>query len=159
MQKITLLLFILPLISCSMFTNENDGLEAAKEKWEAQRPEGYEFRYGLSCFCPPITPALIVVQSDSIYQILDVETRDSLMIQVGENAFAYAGDVYANSYKTVDELFEVIKEARDADKLDVKFDSESGFPLSINIDYEKNTSDDEVLYMVSNYIPYRFTTQ
>ncbi|MEP1304956.1 MAG: DUF6174 domain-containing protein [Balneola sp.] len=159
MKNLIPVLFFLLIISCSLFDNEADDFEASKEKWEAQKAEGYEFRYGLSCFCPQVTPAIIVVDADTIYQVLDPAGRDSLMIQTGENTFRYAGDIYKESYKTVDELFEIIREARGADELDVEYNSESGFPMSINIDYEKNTADDEVLYTVSNYIPYRFTTQ
>lgn len=146
-------------MSCSLFDSDENNFEIAKEKWQAQKAEGYEFRYGLSCFCPPATPALIVVNADTIYQVLDPSSRDSLMVQVGENTFEYAGDVYKASYKTIDELFDIIREAKRANKLDVNYHPENGFPTSINIDYEKNTSDDEVLYTVSNYIPYRFTTQ
>jgi len=159
-MKRTLLLFIfLPLISCSVFNNEQDGYEEARKKWEVQKAERYEFRYGISCFCQPTTPAIVVINADTVFQVLDPSNRDSLMIQTGENTFQYAGDVYKEAYKTIDQLFDIIREARGADQLDVKYDLESGFPLSINIDYEKNTADDEVSYTVSNYVPYRFTIQ
>ncbi len=154
MKKNILLLFVIPLISCSLFTNENDGYEAALAKWEESKVVDYEYRYGLGCFCPQLTPAVLVIKADTVYQVLDPFERDSVMVQTGENTYEYAGEVYKDFFKTIDELFEVIKDARGADKLKVKYDEENGFPTRIEIDYEKNTSDDEVLYTVSNLVPY-----
>lgn len=155
MKKSILLLFLLPLISCSLFTNENDGYEVALAKWEESKLVDYEYRYDLGCFCPQLTPAVLVINADTVYQVLDPFERDSVMVQTGENTYEYAGEVYKDFFKTIDELFEVIKDARGADKLKVEYNEENGFPTRIEIDYDKNTSDDEVLYTVSNFIPYR----
>ena len=159
MRKSTLLLFLFPLIACSSFINENDGYEVALDKWEESKFSHYEFRYGLACICPQTNPSLIVVYADTVYQVLDPETRDSLMVQTAENMFEFAGDVYRSSYRTIDELFEIIKDARarDAYKLYVEYDESKGFPISIDIDYIKNAVDDEVFYSVSEYQEYRAT--
>lgn len=147
-----LILFVIPAISCSLFTNENDGYEQALERWEVNKSINYEFSYRVGCFCATLTPALIVVNSDSIYQILDVETRDSLMVQVGESTYEYAGKIYKDSYKTIDELFKVIKDSRGAHELDVDYNEALGYPTSIYIDHIKNAVDDEIGYSVSNYL-------
>jgi len=149
----TLLLFIIPLISCSLFTNENDGYETALAKWEESKLVDYEYRYDLGCFCPQLTPAVLVINADTIYQVLDPFERDSVMVQTGENSYEYAGEAYKDFFKTIDDLFEVIKKARGADKLKVEYDEEKGFPTRIDIDYDRNASDDEVLYTVSNFTP------
>jgi hypothetical protein len=158
MKKNILLLFVIPLISCSLFTNENDGYEAALAKWEESKFVDYEYRYGLGCFCPQLTPAVLVINADTVYQVLDPIERDSVMVQTGENTYQYAGEAYKGFFKTIDELFDVIKNARGADKLKVEYDEENGFPTRIDIDYDRNTSDDEVIYTVSNFTPHGILT-
>ena len=154
MKRTLLLLLIIPFISCSLFNNENDGYEQALEQWNETKSNDYEFTFNVGCFCPAYTPARIIVQADTVYKILNPGTEDSLMVQTGENTFQYAGDVYSESYKTIDELFDVIINARkqNATKIDVKYNSTIGYPESISIDYIKDAIDDEVGYSVSNYI-------
>jgi hypothetical protein len=155
MRNYSLFVLLIPLISCSLFTNENDGYEVALAKWEESKLVDYEYRYGLGCFCPQVTPAVLVINADTVYQVLDPFERDSVIVQTGENTYEYAGEVYKDFFKTIDELFEVIKDARGADKLKVEYDEENGFPTRIEIDYDKNASDDEVIYTVSNFTPHR----
>ena len=159
MKRSFFFLLVIPLISCSLFTNENDGYEAALKKWQESKFPDYEFRYGMLCYCIRTTPALIVVKSDTIYQVLNIETRDSLMIETGENSVEYAGDLFKNHFKTIDELFEVIKDARakGAHKLEVDYDVSNGFPVLIDIDYIKEAADDEIRYSVSEYQAYQVT--
>lgn len=153
------LFFVIIFTSCSLFVNENDGYEQALEKWEENKIPNYEFSYNVGCFCPQLTPALIVVNSDSVYQVLESGTRDSLFIQTGESTFEYAGDIYKSFYYTIDGLFEVVKNARgDAYKLNVEYNNDIGFPESIDIDYIKNAIDDEIGYSVSDYRPYLVKT-
>ena len=91
--------------------------------------------------------------------MLDPTTRDSLFIQTGEEEFRYAGEFYNGAYKTIDELFDVIKDARtrSAYKLEVEYDDSKGFPVSIDIDYIKDAVDDEIFYSISEYQEYRAT--
>lgn len=152
MKKYVLLLFLFPLLSCSLFLNENDGYEEALDKWEQSKVSNYEFRYNIGCFCPLVSPAIIVVNSDSIYQILDPENRDSLFFQTGTSTFEYAGDLYPSFYHTINGMFEIVKKARkDAHKLEVTFHENLGFPESISIDYIEDAVDDEIGYSISNY--------
>lgn len=154
MKRNFLLLLILPIISCSLFNNENDGYEQALEQWNEAKSNNYEFTFNVGCFCPVYTPARIIVQADTVYKILNPGTEDSLMVQVDESSFQYAGDVYPEVYKTIDELFDVIINARkqSANKIEVKYNSTAGYPESISIDYVKDAIDDEIGYTVSNYI-------
>lgn len=154
MERSFLLLLILPFISCSLFTNENDGYEQSLEQWKESKSSDYEFEFIVGCFCHAYTPARIIVQADTVYKVLDPGTEDSLMVQVGESDSQYAGYIYPEAYKTIDELFDVIITARkeNASKIDVKYNSTNGYPESISIDYLKNAVDDEIGYSVSNYI-------
>jgi hypothetical protein len=155
---LALVLFLIPFMGCSLFINENDGYEDALKKWEETKNSNYEFLYNVGCFCPQTTPAIVVVSSDTVYQILEPESRDSLYLQTGESTFEYAGDLFPDFYHTIDELFDTIKKARkEAHELDVSFDKRVGFPESINIDYYKDAVDDEIIYSVTEYQPYSVT--
>lgn len=156
MKKSVLIFLFVPFISCSLFTNENDWLEQAVQKWEKSKSSNYEFEYHVSCYCIPHTPAKIIVKDDTVYQVLNPDTRDSLMIEVEENTFEYAGEAFKDSYKTIDELFDVIRDAKkeDADEVNAEYSSDNGIPESIFIDYIKEAADDEIGYTVSNYMDY-----
>lgn len=157
MKKSILVFLFIPFISCSLFTNENDGLEQAVLKWEKSKSSDYEFDYNVGCFCVAHTPAKIIVHADTVYQVLDPVTRDSLMIETEGNTFQYAGRLFKDSYKTIDELFDVILDARkkNAHKIHAEYNPENGIPESISIDYIKNAVDDEIGYTISGYAPVR----
>lgn len=143
-------------ISCSLFVNENDGYEDALEIWQENKSSDYTFDYNIGCFCPSLVgPARIVVQADTIYQVLNPETNELLMIEVTQDSMVYALDIFPSFYHTIDGLFEIVKEARkNADDLDVEYNKEIGYPESISIDYYKDAVDDEVSYSVTDYKRY-----
>ncbi len=155
MRKTLFILFISVLfISCSLFTKENDGYEEALATWTEQKQNNYAFQYDMRCFCALAPSAEIIVRSDSVYQILNPETGDSLFFQTSENMFQYVGDVYPDLYYTIDGFFDIINRARkEADNVEVNYNDEIGFPESIQIDYDKNAIDDEVGHSISNYRP------
>ena len=125
------------------------------QKWEKSKSSDYEFDYNVGCFCVAHTPAKIVVYADTVYQVLNPDTRDSLMLEIGGNTPQYAGKLFKDSYKTIDELFDVIRDARkrDAHKIQAEYNPDNGIPVSISIDYIKDAVDDEIGYTVSGYAP------
>ncbi len=58
-------------------------------------------------------------------------------------------------YHTPDSLFEVIQRAitAKADQLAVNYNSEFGYPMNIEIDYDVNATDDEYTATANNYTP------
>jgi hypothetical protein len=153
MKKIFLLLFLIPLISCSLFINENDGYEKALENWQAEKVSDYEFQFNKGCFCPSIGTVLIEVRADTVYQVLTTDTRETLFVQLNDQTQVPALEYMPDYFKTISELFDVIRDARSqkANKIVADYDSELGYPKSIDIDYVKDAVDDEVAYLVSNY--------
>lgn len=144
---------MIPFISCSSFTNENDGYENALETWKAEKSTDYEFKFRKGCFCPTAEPAIIEVRADTVFQVLSIDTREILYVQIDEQTQVPAMEFFPDYYITISELFDVIKNARNqkADRIMAEFNQEIGYPLSISIDYLKNAVDDEVGYTISNY--------
>jgi hypothetical protein len=54
-------------------------------------------------------------------------------------------------FPTVDGLFDVLEEAvrRDAHRVDVTWDPETGVPVDLYVDYDENVADEETGYRVT----------
>ena len=148
-------LCIVILSSCSLFNTDDDGFNEALQKWEENKSSNYEFLYHKGCFCPGgLSPAIIQVRADTIYAVLNPETKESLKIYWSEeDSLENVLDAYPTFYNTIDDLFAIIDEARKgkADKISVSFDDKLGYPREISIDYYKDAIDDEVGYIISGY--------
>ncbi len=148
-------LILITLTSCSVFNTDDDGFNEALKRWEQNKPDNYEFLYQKGCFCPGgLSPAIIQVKADTIYAVLNPETREPFKVYWSQSdSLENVLDVYPSFYNTIDDLFSVIDEARKgkADKLSTSYDDNLGYPLEIEIDYDKRAIDDEVGYTISGY--------
>lgn len=147
-----LLLVIFLISSCDSITDskKGDDFRANQNLWQEQNVENYSFEFSKLCYCGGLfNPATIVVKADTIHAVLDPETGEPLCDpQTGELVLPN----YPNSFKTIDELFDVIENAREkADELNVEYNQEFGYPQFITIDYMKEAIDDEVSYKVDNF--------
>lgn len=107
------------------------------DQWETNRPGSYEYTLGFSCGeCPP-------------------EWTHSLRIRVAGGGVVSVFDLTAGApvdpterSLTIDELFEVIQDAVEANvyRLSVKYHPDLGYPISISIDHDSLVVDDEVGY-------------
>jgi hypothetical protein len=119
--------------------SEQEDLSAARQRWEANEPAAYELTVAYSCYCGgPVARAVRVVVQDGVP--VDYEYVDNPSEPVQVDAIDHID--------TVEELFERVEYAldADADELDVDYDAELGYPRSIAIDYLANAADDEVSY-------------
>src|SRR4051812_3732841 len=73
-------------------------LEAAQQVWRAQNLHTYAFTLQRSCFCGNVHPLFVIVLSDTVAGVLDLETLEGVDRHVGE---------------TVDGLFTFIQNAID----------------------------------------------
>ena len=63
----------------------------------------------------------------------------------------YVLDEIPDTFKTVDQLFEIIEDATSrAEMLEVSYDQEKGYPNTINIDYSSDIADEEVSFRLSD---------
>jgi hypothetical protein len=130
-------------ISCNDATGPgplNRDLEAARQRWRAQNLHTYAFTLQRSCFCANIHPLYVLVLSDTVAGVLDLET--------GETADRHLGE-------TVEGLFAFIENAIDrrAKVIRAEYDATKGFPTEIEYDGAAQIADDETFYRVSDVHP------
>ena len=115
-------------------------IEAAHQLWRAQNLHTYAFTLQRSCFCGNVHPLYVVVLSDTVGGVLDLETTASVDRQLGQ---------------TVEDLFTFIQGAidRHAQRIDATYDAAKGFPTNIDYDGAATIADDEISYRVSDVHP------
>ena len=118
-------------------------LEDARGTWEAKGPSSYEYLQTQICFCPSDyrKPYRIRVQAGVVVDVRDAATG--------------AAPPSPYEARTVPQLFQVIEDAldRNADRLDVIYDPELGYPTSIVIDYEEQVADEELRLKAEGLVP------
>ena len=116
---------------------ETTDLEAARQLWRAQNLHTYAFTLQRSCFCANVHPLYVVVLSDTVAGVLDLETATAVDRQLGE---------------TVESLFTFIQDAidRPAQSIHAEYDSAKGFPTAIDYDGAALIADDEISFRVSD---------
>ena len=130
-------------ISCSDATgpaHQPTDLEAARQRWQAQDLHTYAFTIQRSCFCANVHPLYVLVLSDTVAGVLDLQTGEAVDRQLGE---------------TVDGLFTFVQNAIDhhAQLIRADYDDAKGFPTEIDYDGEAQVADDEIFYRVSDVHP------
>lgn len=139
------LLYLVSLsIGISYACNEvsEEDLTVNKQIWESHRWNEYRFIVQRQCFCyVNYTREMMVHVSEG--KVVTAKYTDT---QVEVSA-----DILSGIY-TIDKWFEVIDHAysRQADKLQVQFDQQVGYPLKIEIDLRENRADDEEVVLISS---------
>jgi hypothetical protein len=115
-------------------------LEEARRTWSRQGIASYRFNVSQLCFCGPDvhgTFAVAVVQG-RVASVTDAETGEPRT--PGPSVPL-----------TVEALFAKVEDAidRDADRIEVRYDPQLGYPLEIAIDFVERAVDDEVTYTAS----------
>ena len=155
---------IKPLMQCSLIfalagatgcdqslSRLEEGLADAMEKWETQGYVDYSMRFGRSCFCGPgDLEATVHIEAGAVVAFeaataFDDTLSDSLLV---------AWDITLSSFKSVQELFGVIEEAirLDADDIAVTYNGALGYPQLIDIDYNIEIIDEEIVYHASDVV-------
>lgn len=151
-RYIFILLCVLFLSSCGSLLDDKKDNDFAKNKalWQKQGIENYSFTYSKYCFCPGLQkPATIVVKADTIHAVIDPETNEPIRDPQTQELMRVK---FPNSFQTINELFEVIGNAREkADKLNVEYNQKVGYPKSVEIDYIEEAVDDEVSYVLDDF--------
>lgn len=145
---ITVIIFFV-LTSCaatqSNITNTTAELETHRKIWQAQNISDYEYTFNKMCFCPPPAnvPVKVLVKNNSVNRIFNLETNQPI------------DNPDLTFYQSIDRLFEFIEEAiqKGADKIDVNYDKNLGYPISISIDYLEMAADDEVSFSATDLVP------
>jgi hypothetical protein len=132
----------LAVVSQTMGNNILADLKIHQKLWQSQKINHYEYIYNMICFCPPPanTPTKVFVKNKQVISVANPDTGEQI-----KNA-------NLDFYKSIDQLFEVIQDAvkRNADEIQITYDSQLGYPTKIFIDYIKLAADDEVSYSATN---------
>lgn len=118
-------------------------LADAMRRWDEAGLRSYELTLNRICFCPQANVPVRVRVEDGI-----VVSRT--VVATG----APIQDNFAPWYPDVPGLFvEVQKAYAQADDVRVRFDAETGIPLSIEVDYSRRAIDDEVRWTTEGLQP------
>jgi hypothetical protein len=131
------------VVSCSDATGPGHrptDLEAARQLWRAQNLRTYAFTIQRTCFCANVHPLYVLVVSDTVAGVLDLQTTATVDRQLGE---------------TVEDLFTFIQNAIDghAQMIRAEYDAAKGFPTEIDYDGAAQIADDEISFRVSDVHP------
>ncbi len=119
-------------------------LDKQRAQWDGQGVTHYRYQLTISCFCPfmDVIPVTVEVRDGKIVSLTDV-TGEPL------------GDQFRESFEkaaTVEGLFTLAQDAlKNADKVEVVYDSKFSFPSSIVIDWIEMAIDDERSYYVTEF--------
>ena len=114
----------------------DDELERNRARWASLALTSYEYVVSRSCFCPPssLGPVRVRVEGGVVTERSFVDIIDPDPGEPGEWFPSVAG------------LFDIIADAyeRGAHDVEVTYDTETGVPLDVYIDYEENIADEEL---------------
>lgn len=118
-------------------------LDAARQRWLANRPPSYTFDLAWICFCPESgNPTRIKVSGSQIISTTDPDTG------------LPSGDANFQSPMTIDQLFDWIQTGLDTDSgnvLSVEFERDLGYPIRASVDWVVGAVDDESAFQVTNF--------
>ena len=140
--------FVAVIGGCSILeSGPGDDLNEHRRAWSRLGISNYTFDYVRLCFCggPAGDTLRIVVRGDSV---VSVENR-------GPRAEPIQPSVYTVWVKTIDGLFDELKDAidEDADQVDVQYDRQFSYPRIANIDFIKRAIDDEMRFEITRFTP------
>jgi len=155
MPRYVFFLVLLALAGCDLFGEDRparidgravvhsgtlDGLADARERWASTGIEEYRFEYSRACEClaSQVGPFVVTVSGG---EVEDVESLAGAPLPDDYVAFTVAG------------LFERIGDAfeQGADRVDVAYDAALGFPIDVEIDYDRGVVDEELLVEVLGF--------
>ncbi len=136
----TVLILALVLSACG----PKSDLAKNRDLWDSQGIDHYRFKVSIGCFCAfrDLMPLTIEVQGGKIVSMTDVNGK-SVPADYDET-FAKAG--------TAEGLFAIVESGlATADRVDVTYEADRGFPTSIYVDQLKDAADDEISYTVTDF--------
>jgi hypothetical protein len=118
-------------------------LQESRERWRREGASDYELTLQRICFCP-----------DELTQPVVVTVRDGRIVAVRVAATGRPVDPeYAPVYPDVAGLFWIVEDAIDGEaaSIDVEYDPGRGFPVRVDLDYDRGAYDDEMLFAVHGF--------
>ena len=141
-SRCSLLAVAVAACSTSPLAPERSALGEARAAWAANAPDAYTYQFRRICFCGgEVTRAVwIDVAAGVVVSVVPVDDGPPLQTPIDE-------------YPTIDELFEEIQDAIDADahQLLATYDEERGYPVDVSIDFILEAIDEEMGFQVREF--------
>jgi len=135
MKKILYLLAGLLLLACEKDSSEPEYIQY-QARWQSYQFSSYLMKQSLQCYCPGGGTLMNVTVENN--RITEVKTPEGVVLSAAQQGL----------YKTVDELFEIIRntDPGKVEKLEVTYDPQYGYPSLVYIDRSKAIADEETGY-------------
>lgn len=119
---------------------DGERLEDNRARWAARGFESYDLTVQRLCFCGSVEPVRVEVRNGQPVSVVVAGTGEPVLMPA--------------SFPTVPGLFDIVEDAieRDAHELHVEYDPDRGVPVRIEIDYNENTVDEEVTWVVISLV-------
>jgi hypothetical protein len=131
-------MFLLVLLACPHPDGVQDRLDSARDQWNESAPSHYRFVHDEWAFAPSEGPVEIEVEDGEIVSAVIVETDEPAP---------------PSRALTIEDLFDVVQDELDGDPDDIhiRYDSDLGFPKSVDVDPIENAMDDEHGFTVEQF--------
>ncbi len=128
----SLLLAVFAVAACSNAAARQRDLDESKAVWDSRGQSSYTITYERRCLCGFAGSFVARVENAAVTSV--------------EPATGLGGTLEMPIALTVERLFEVVQEAIDqgADRIEVEYDTEHGYPRRIRIDSDRGAEDDEL---------------
>ena len=117
-------------------TREQSELDRNWDRFQRNAPLSYSYAVRISCNCPSgvTRPVTVWVDRGSVEYLYYEDDGRAVPLS------------YANSFLSIEQLFDEIQAAIDeqADYIDVDYDFTYGYPTNVYIDYDRRVADEEL---------------
>ena len=134
---------LLPVLAACENATGTDDLDRAQraldrnwDRFESSAPPSYSYTVRINCECSSdvTRPVVVWVDRGFVEYLYYEDDGRSVPFSI------------ADSFPSVEELFDAIQDAidQDADLIDVEYDATYGYPTSVYIDYDRRVVDEEL---------------
>lgn len=121
--SVTLLIFV-GCKDSGVLADDYSHIPDPRARWRAYGIRDYVIEQEVWCFCrPAFGNCLVYVNEDTVSDVRNLPDSTSILALV------------KGRYRTVEQLFEVIAENKNADRLEVEYHPKFGYPSRIFFDY------------------------
>lgn len=120
-------------------------LDDRQEQWSSMGIDTYQYRFRWECYC-----------LDSYVRVVDINVRGGVVVAVRDAQTGQdLGPEAIAQYRTIDGLFDFVREARDlpASSILIGYHTGFGYPEAARVDYVGPAIDDEMAFHVYSLSP------
>lgn len=143
--RYAVLLCLLAPLGCGDITGPRGELDAARRLWARRGLTSYDYTVEQMCYCDQVTvrPTVVTVLNGVVHSAYHLPDRSAVAPE------------HLQRFPTVESLFATVQRAidRKADRLEVTYDRERGYPTLIDVDYSTGVADDEYRVRARNLQP------